>query len=151
GYIALAALIMGKWRPVPTAASCLLFAFADALEGRLQGTLPGVPVHLVAVLPYLLTVLVLAGFIGRARAPKAIGVPYMRTRCRQRRSSSPPPRRRARAPTRPIRASPWAPRSAPRTAASMPGPTSRTPAIPWANAPRPRPSAPWSPPARGAS
>jgi ABC-type uncharacterized transport system permease subunit len=80
GYIALAALIMGKWRPVPTAAACLLFAFADALEGRLQGTLPGVPVQLVAVLPYILTVLVLAGFIGRARAPKAIGVPYMRTR-----------------------------------------------------------------------
>jgi ABC-type uncharacterized transport system permease subunit len=80
GYIALAALIMGKWRPLPAAAACLLFAFADALEGRLQGTLPGIPVQLVAVLPYILTVLVLAGFIGKARAPKAIGVPYMRTR-----------------------------------------------------------------------
>jgi general nucleoside transport system permease protein len=80
GYLALAALIFGKWRPYPTMAACLLFAFADAGASRLQGvSLPGigvVPVQLILALPYILTVLLLAGFVGEAVAPKAIGVPY---------------------------------------------------------------------------
>jgi ABC-type uncharacterized transport system permease subunit len=80
GYLALAALIFGKWRPVPTLLACLLFAFADAVQTRLQGVaLPGVgviPVQLVQALPYILTVLLLAGFVGRARPPKALGMPY---------------------------------------------------------------------------
>jgi simple sugar transport system permease protein len=80
GYLALAALIFGKWRPVPTLAACLLFAFADAVQVRLQGTaLPVVgvvPVQFIQATPYVLTVLLLAGFVGRAIAPKAIGVPY---------------------------------------------------------------------------
>ena len=80
GYLALAALIFGQWRPVPTLGACLLFAFADAAQARLQGTpLPGVgviPVQLVQALPYILTVALLAGFVGRAVAPRAIGVPY---------------------------------------------------------------------------
>jgi simple sugar transport system permease protein len=71
---------MGRWRPVPTALACLLFGFADALEARLQGAIPGVPVQLVAALPYILAVLVLAGFIGRAEAPRAIGMPFVKTR-----------------------------------------------------------------------
>jgi len=80
GYLALAALIFGKWRPWPTLGACLLFAFTDALASRLQGTalpLVGVvPVQFILALPYILTVLLLAGFVGEAVAPKAIGVPY---------------------------------------------------------------------------
>ncbi|HEY1848631.1 MAG TPA: ABC transporter permease [Opitutaceae bacterium] len=80
GYLALAALIFGKWRPYPTLFACLLFAFADAGAALLQGvSLPGigvVPVELIIALPYILTVLLLAGFVGQAVAPKAIGVPY---------------------------------------------------------------------------
>ncbi|MEO6001717.1 MAG: ABC transporter permease [Opitutus sp.] len=80
GYLALAALIFGKWKPWPTLGACLLFAFTDALATRLQGValpLVGViPVQFILALPYALTVLLLAGFVGKAEAPKAIGVPY---------------------------------------------------------------------------
>jgi ABC-type uncharacterized transport system permease subunit len=84
GYLALAALIFGQWRPVPTLWACLLFAFADAVQVRLQGTpLPivgVVPVQLIQAIPYVLTVCLLAGFVGRAVAPRAIGVPYVKER-----------------------------------------------------------------------
>lgn len=84
GYLALAALIFGKWRPWPTLGACLLFAFADALAARLQGVaLPGigvVPVQFILALPYVLTVLLLAGFVGRAVPPRAIGQPYDQSR-----------------------------------------------------------------------
>jgi simple sugar transport system permease protein len=84
GYLALAALIFGKWRPLPTLAACLLFAFTDALQIRLQGVeLPGIgtiPVQAIQALPYLLTVLLLAGFVGKSIAPKASGVPYVKER-----------------------------------------------------------------------
>lgn len=80
GYLALAALIFGKWRPYPTVAACLLFALTDALAVRLQGVpIPGigvVPVQFILALPYALTVLILAGFVGKSIPPKAIGVPY---------------------------------------------------------------------------
>ncbi|MBS0521661.1 MAG: ABC transporter permease [Proteobacteria bacterium] len=80
GFIALAAIIFGKWRPVPAFGACLLFGLLDAIAIRLQGvSIPGigeVPVQLIQALPYLLTMFLLAGFIGRAVAPKAIGVPY---------------------------------------------------------------------------
>lgn len=84
GYLALAALIFGKWRPVPTLLACFLFAFADAVQARLQGVdVPGlgvVPVQAIQALPYLLTVLLLAGFVGKAVPPAASGVPYVRER-----------------------------------------------------------------------
>lgn len=84
GYLALAALIFGKWRPVPTLLACLLFAFADAAQARLQGAdIPGIgviPAQAVQALPYLLTVLLLAGFVGKATAPKASGVPWDKDR-----------------------------------------------------------------------
>ena len=84
GFIALAALIFGKWRPVPVMFACLLFGFLDALAVRLQGvSLPGVgeiPVQFIEALPYLLTVILLAGFIGKAVAPKASGIPYVKER-----------------------------------------------------------------------
>ncbi len=84
GYLALAALIFGQWRPVPTLGACLLFAFADVVQARLQGTplpLVGiVPVQLIQAIPYVLTICLLAGFVGRAVAPRAIGVPYVKER-----------------------------------------------------------------------
>ena len=80
GYLALAAMIFGKWKPVPTLLACLLFAFADALQIRLQGvSLPligQIPVQVIQALPYALTVILLAGFVGKAVAPKASGTPY---------------------------------------------------------------------------
>jgi len=80
GFMALAALIFGKWRPVPAALACLLFGFADAAQMRLQGaTLWGgkpIPVQFIQILPYLVTMLVLAGVVGRSRAPKALGRPF---------------------------------------------------------------------------
>lgn len=84
GYLALAALIFGKWKPVPTLAACLLFAFTDAIQIRLQGVMvPGIgqiPVQFIQMLPYVLTVLLLAGFVGKAIAPKASGIPYVKER-----------------------------------------------------------------------
>lgn len=84
GFMALAALIFGKWRPVPVLFACLLFGFLDAVAVRMQGvSLPGVgvvPVQFIEALPYLLTIILLAGFIGKAVAPKAIGEPYVKER-----------------------------------------------------------------------
>lgn len=82
GYIALAAMIFGKWRPFPTMMACLLFGFLDAVAIRLQGVeiagIGQVPVPFIQALPYLLTVILLAGFIGKAVAPKADGIPYVK-------------------------------------------------------------------------
>jgi len=76
GYLALAALIFGRWKPWPTLLACLLFAGADAAQMRLQGALGAVPVQAIQALPYILTVLVLAGVAGAAAAPRAIGRPW---------------------------------------------------------------------------
>lgn len=75
GYIALAAVIMGKWEPVWAAAACVLFAFAEALQLQLQTAGIGVPGELVQTLPWVLTIIALAGFIGRSRPPAALGTP----------------------------------------------------------------------------
>ena len=84
GYIALAAMIFGHWRPVPALMACLMFGFLEALAARLQGMeiifLGPIPTDLILVLPYVLTVVLLAGFIGRATPPKAIGQPYTKER-----------------------------------------------------------------------
>ena len=87
GYMALAAMIFGKWHPVGALLACLLFGFLDAVAIRLQGAvLPAalgggaVPVQAIQALPYVLTVVLLAGFVGRAYAPKALGVPYVKER-----------------------------------------------------------------------
>ena len=84
GYMALAALIFGKWHPVGALWACLLFGFLDAVSIRMQGAaLPligAVPVQAIQALPYVLTVVLLAGFIGNAVAPKALGRPYVKER-----------------------------------------------------------------------
>ncbi|WP_449396821.1 ABC transporter permease [Devosia riboflavina] len=84
GYIALAALIFAKWRPGPALLVCLMFGFLDAVQFRIQGQvfpiIGEVPVQAIQALPYILTVILLAGFIGRAVAPKASGIPYTKER-----------------------------------------------------------------------
>lgn len=84
GYMALAAMIFGKWHPVGALWACLLFGFLDAVSIRMQGAaLPfvgAVPVQAIQALPYVLTVVLLAGFIGHAVAPKALGRPYVKER-----------------------------------------------------------------------
>jgi general nucleoside transport system permease protein len=84
GFIALAALIFAKWRAWPALFTCLLFGLLDAVAIRLQGvSLPGigeVPVQAIQALPYALTVILLAGFIGRAIPPRASGIPYVKER-----------------------------------------------------------------------
>ena len=84
GYIALAALIFGKWRPYGALGASLMFGLLDAIAIRLQGVrvvgVGEVPVQLIQALPYLLTVILLAGFIGKADAPKAAGTPYGKER-----------------------------------------------------------------------
>ena len=84
GFIALAALIFANWRAFPAMGACLLFGFLDAMAIRLQGVeLPGlgeVPVQAVQALPYVLTVILLAGFIGKAIPPRASGIPYSKDR-----------------------------------------------------------------------
>lgn len=81
GFIALAALIFGKWRPVQTMLACLLFGFTEAVTIQMQGVvkLPSgedIPVQFIQMVPYLLTIIVLAGFIGSSRPPRALGIPY---------------------------------------------------------------------------
>ncbi len=101
GFIALAALILAKWKPVPVLIACLFFGFTEALTIPLSSyrfipvdhfptnfsqIIPSIltlvsnsdtiPVQFVQIIPYVLTIIVLAGFIGLSRAPKALGIPY---------------------------------------------------------------------------
>lgn len=84
GFIALAALIFAKWRAWPALWTCFLFGLLDAVAIRLQGVMmPGIgqiPVQAIQALPYLMTVVLLAGFIGKAIPPKASGLPYVKER-----------------------------------------------------------------------
>ncbi len=84
GFIALAAVIFANWRPWPALGACLLFGLLDAVAIRLQGVIvPGigqVPVQAIQALPYLMTVILLAGFIGKSTPPKASGLPYVKER-----------------------------------------------------------------------
>jgi simple sugar transport system permease protein len=84
GFMALAALIFGRWMPFGALWACLLFGFLDAAAIRMQGVpfpfVGEVPVQFIQALPYVLTVVLLAGFIGKAVAPKASGKPYVKER-----------------------------------------------------------------------
>lgn len=81
GFIALAALILAKWKPVPVLFACLFFGLMEALTIQIQGVIKmpsgeEIPVQFIQMIPYVLTIVVLAGFIGLSRAPKALGIPY---------------------------------------------------------------------------
>ncbi len=85
GFIALAALIFGKWRPVQTLLACLFFGLTEAVTIQMQGVvkLPtgeNIPVHFIQMVPYVLTMVVLAGFIGHSRPPRALGRAYEKER-----------------------------------------------------------------------
>ena len=78
GFIALAAMIFGKWTPIGAFGAALLFGFSDSLGIRLQMVGVGFPVQFLQMVPYAVTLIVLAGFIGRASPPKAVGQPYVK-------------------------------------------------------------------------
>ncbi len=77
GFVALAVMIFGKWTPLGSWGAALLFGLATAMQTQLQfaGTVD-IPHQFIGMIPYLLTILVLAGFVGRSRPPAAEGIPY---------------------------------------------------------------------------
>jgi len=76
GFIALAALIMGRWRPVLATIMCLFFGFVTQMASQLQTLSTPMPSQLLLVLPYIATIVAVAGLVGRVRPPAADGVPY---------------------------------------------------------------------------
>lgn len=84
GFLALTALVFGNWRPLYTALGCLMFGFFAALQIQIEGVafpLVGkIPGSLIQMIPYVVTVIVLAGFMAKSVAPKAIGVPFVKSR-----------------------------------------------------------------------
>ncbi|KEP69154.1 sugar ABC transporter permease [Thioclava dalianensis] len=83
GYIALAALIFAKWRPVPALGATMLFGLLEAISNRYPNIDLGVvnlPIQFMQAVPYILTVIILAGFIGKAIPPRAGGQPYVKER-----------------------------------------------------------------------
>ncbi len=76
GFIALAAMIFGKWNPFGAAGASLIFGFAEALQGRLAILKVPIPSQFLLMAPYIVTMIALAGLIGRATAPAADGTPY---------------------------------------------------------------------------
>ena len=100
GFIALAALIFGRWTPLGAFGAALLFTASDGIqravrfgppEGALGDFLAGVPTQFYSALPYLITIIILAGVVGRSMGPAAAGRPFSREK-RERRSSPPPNR-----------------------------------------------------------
>lgn len=79
GFIALAALIFGKFRPGLTLVGCMMFGIADAFQIRVQGVIP-IPTQFVQMFPFILTMVVLAGFMGKTRVPAADGIPYVQAK-----------------------------------------------------------------------
>ena len=78
GFIALAALIFGRWSPIGAVAAALLFGFADNLQGILSITGTPIPSEFMLMAPYVATIIAVTGFVGRVRAPAADGIPYKR-------------------------------------------------------------------------
>jgi simple sugar transport system permease protein len=78
GFIALAALIFGRWSPVGAVMAALLFGFADNLQGILSITGTPIPSEFMLMAPYIATIIAVTGFVGRVRAPAADGIPYNR-------------------------------------------------------------------------
>jgi general nucleoside transport system permease protein len=77
GFIALAALIFGRWNPVGAFVAALVFGFAEELQGRLALLDTPLPSELLLMTPYVVTIIVVAGLVGKSRAPAADGQPYV--------------------------------------------------------------------------
>ena len=78
GYIALAAMILGKWNPVGAMGAAVMFGFAQALARMLPNIEPAIPADLVSMIPYVVTIVAVAGFVGKSRAPAAENIPYVK-------------------------------------------------------------------------
>ncbi|MGD9742276.1 MAG: ABC transporter permease [Dongiaceae bacterium] len=78
GFIALAAVILGRWNPLGALLACLLFGVFDALQLRLQFANPEVPYQAFVILPYAVSILALVGLVGKPTPPAAVGIPYKR-------------------------------------------------------------------------
>ncbi len=76
GYIAMAAMIFGKWNPLGAILASLLFAFGQVFADMAKATRMPIPQEFLTMIPYILTLLALVGFVGKSRAPKASGLPY---------------------------------------------------------------------------
>lgn len=80
GYMALAAMIVGGWHPVAGALSCLAFGLFDSIGITLQSMRTPIATQFVQIVPYVLTIIIVGGFVGKNKAPKALGVPYLKNR-----------------------------------------------------------------------
>jgi simple sugar transport system permease protein len=78
GFIALAVVILGRWQPFYVSAAALLFGFAIILRVWANGVSPGIPTDFITMVPYLVTLIAVAGFAGKVRAPAAVGKPYIK-------------------------------------------------------------------------
>ncbi len=78
GFIALAVVILGRWQPLYVSAAALLFGFAIILRVWANGVAPGIPTDFITMVPYLVTLVAVAGFAGKVKAPAASGQPYIK-------------------------------------------------------------------------
>ncbi|ARV58949.1 branched-chain amino acid ABC transporter permease [Nostocales cyanobacterium HT-58-2] len=78
GFIAIAALIFGKWHPIGTGLACLLFGATEALQLRIQTLNAGIPYQFLIMLPYVTAMLALVGLAGKSTPPAALGIPYLK-------------------------------------------------------------------------
>ena len=80
GFIALAAMIFGRWHPIGALSAALLFGFANALQQKLGILSTGIPSEFLLMAPFLVTIIVVAGFAGKTKAPAAEGTAYVMER-----------------------------------------------------------------------
>jgi len=78
GFIALAVVILGRWHPLYAASAALLFGFSIILRIWANQVSPGIPTNFITMVPYLVTLIAVVGFVGRSRAPAADGIPYVK-------------------------------------------------------------------------
>ena len=78
GFIALAVVILGRWHPLYAASAALLFGFSIIFRIWANQVSPGIPTSFITMVPYLVTLIAVVGFVGRSRAPAADGIPYVK-------------------------------------------------------------------------
>jgi ABC-type uncharacterized transport system permease subunit len=78
GFIALAVVILGRWNPIYAALAALLFGFSIILRVWANQVSPGIPTDFITMVPYVVTIIAVVGFVGKSRPPKALAVPYVK-------------------------------------------------------------------------